>query len=91
MKGHSPGSFFTQQAVAGFNAKYVSLLGSLHHLALQMEAKQFPVKHHREWTHRSTAVSSAVKTLLEGKNPPPSKKRGLVTADDYIETDEELS
>ena len=68
---------------------------SLHNLALQMDAKQFPVKSHREWTHRAIAVSAAVRTLLDGKNPPPltglHKKRGLITADDYIGTDEELS
>ena len=98
MKGHSPGSYFTQDAVASFNAKYVALTASLHHLARQMEAKEFPVKSHREWTHRATAVSSAVRTLLDGKTPPPSvrkkqQRRGLITAEDYIEeTDnEELS
>ena len=93
MKGHSPGSYFTQDAVASFNAKYVALTASLHHLARQMEAKEFPVKSHREWTHRAVAVSSAVKTLLDGKTPPPSarkkQQRRLITAEDYIETDDE--
>ena len=95
MKGYSPGSVFSHEAVAGFNAKYTALLGSLHHLALQMEAKQFPVKSHREWTHRSTAVSSAVRTLLDGKTPPrltgKNKKRGEVDIDDLADFDEEES
>ena len=95
MKGHSPGSYFTQAAVAGFSAKYTSLLGSLHHLSIQMEAKEFPRQNHREWTHRSAAISSAVRTLLDGKTPPPligkHKKRGVVDAEDLTNFDEKLS
>ena len=68
---------------------------SLHNLALQMDAKQFPVKSHREWTHRAIAVSAAVRTLLDGKNPPPltgkHKQRGIVDVEDLANFDEELS
>ena len=94
MRGQSPGTFFTQDALASFKGRYFSLMTSLHSLALEMEAKKFPANGCREWTHRSTAISAAVKTLIDGKSPPPLtgkyKKRGLVTADDYASIDEEL-
>ena len=96
MRGHSPGSYFSREAVGGFNNRYASLLASLHALALELESKEFPSRYTREWKHRSTAVSSAVRTLIDGKNAPrarPSKYRNRmeITADDYNETDEELS
>lgn len=94
MRGHSPSAYFTQSALGGFNQRYASLTASLHSLALELEGKQFPANGCHEWTHRSTAISSAVKVLIDGKTPPPltgkNKKRGLITADDYTGTDEEL-
>ena len=96
MRGHSPGSYFTQEAVKGFDSRYNGLLASLHSLALEMEGKHFPAKSKREWVHRSTAVSSAVRTLIDGKKVPrarPSKYRNHmeITDDDFNEIDEELS
>lgn len=92
--GHSPGSFFSREAVAGLNAKYTALMGSLHHLSIEMEAKEFPKPSHREMTHRSAAVSSAVRVLLDGKTPPPlegkNKKRGETYFEDLDNIDEEL-
>ena len=94
MRGQSPSAYFTQSALAGFNQRYASLTASLHSLALEVEQRKFPAKGCREWTHRATAISSAVRVLIDGKNPPPlegkNKKRGIVTADDYTGTDEEL-
>ena len=94
MRGHSPGTYFTQEALTGFHQRYASLTASLHSLALEVEAKKFPAKGSREWLARSLAISAAVKTLIDGKTPPPlegkHRKRGLITADDYTGTDEEL-
>ena len=94
MRGQSPSAYFTQEALSGFNRRYASLTASLHSLSLELEGKHFPAKGCHEWTHRSLAISSAVKTLIDGKTPPPlegkHRKRGLITADDYTGTDEEL-
>lgn len=94
MKGQSPRIYFTQEALAGFNQRYASLTATLHSLSLELEGKKFPAISCREWTHRSTAIASAVKTLIDGKTPPPlegkHKKRGLITADDFDGPDEEL-
>ena len=94
MRGHSPSAYFTQSALGGFKQRYVSLTASLHSLALEVEQRKFPSKGCREWTHRTTAISSAVRVLIDGKTPPPlegkNKPRGIVTADDYTGPDEEL-
>ncbi len=71
-------------------------MATLHALALQMEAKKFPLKNDKEWTHRSTAVSLAVRALLDGQKLPPSTKnkhdrRGEITAAEFDEIEEELS
>ena len=94
MRGQSPSSYFTKDVIAGFNNRYNSLMASLHGLSLEMESKQFSAPVNREWTHRSIAVSSAVKVLIDGKKVPRKKSskyqsRGEITADEY--TDEELS
>ena len=67
MKGHSPGSFFSQDSVANLKGRYSSLLASLHSFSLELESRQFPSQHEREWRFKSIAVSSAVRTLLDGK------------------------
>ena len=94
MRGNSPSTFFSQDALASLKGRYFSLMTSLHSLALEMETKQFPKPNLHEWSHRSASVSSAVRILLDGKTPPPltgkHKKRGLITADDYTGPDEEL-
>lgn len=95
MRGHSPGSYFTQEAVNGFNTRYTGLLASLHSLALEMECKHFPAKSHRELVHKSTAISSAVRILIDGKTPPPltgkHKPRGVIDPDELSALDEEKS
>ena len=95
MRGHSPGSVFSHEAVAGLIAKYTALTGSLHHLSIQMDSKKFPSKSQREMAHRSAAISAAVKTLLDGKNDPPAtgknKPRGEIDLDAVHNHDEEDS
>ena len=71
MRGQSPSAYFTQEALSGFHRRYESLTASLHALALEVEQKKFPSKGCREWTHRATAISSAVRVLIDGKTPPP--------------------
>ena len=91
----SPASFFSMEAMTGFNRRYASLTASLHSLALEVEGKRFPSQACREWTHRSTAISSAVRTLIDGKTPPPltgkHKKRGVIDVDAVHKSDEEMS
>ena len=86
MRGQSPSAYFTQSALAGFNQRYASLTASLHSLALEVEGKKFPSNGCHEWTHRSTAISRAVKILVDGKIPPPlegkHRKRGQIKFDD---------
>lgn len=94
MKGQSPSSYFTRDVVAGFHNRYNALMASLHGLSLEMESKRFSAPVNREWTHRSIAVSSAVRALIDGQKVPRKKAskyqtRGEITADEY--TDEELS
>ena len=89
------GTYFTKENVREFHNLYSTLLASLHSLSLQMEAKTFPALDNREWTHRSTAVSSAVRTLIDGKTPPrltgKNKPRGVANPDDLFALDEEES
>lgn len=95
MRGQSPSAYFTQEVLNGFHRRYESLTASLHALALEVEQKKFPSKGCREWTHRSTAISGAVRLLIAGKTPPPltgkHKKRGVRDVDALFKLDEEMS